>query len=200
MFIAGGSIVRNRHGNERNIESEHGEEIERYVRTLKDRCRAVFNTLPFNLTTNQMIIALVYAMHFKLHAFPAQDGLAATMSLHGMITGTTIDAHKPFIPPLGTYVQTHEQNDNTIATRTIGAKALRPTGNAQHGYFICRLLTGQRIVWNSWTEVPMKADVNSRVERIAENRDMNRHLFGDRHNDTEAQEKEKDVVSWVSDS
>eukprot|EP00178_Gracilaria_changii_P013526 TRINITY_DN381_c1_g1_i1.p1 TRINITY_DN381_c1_g1~~TRINITY_DN381_c1_g1_i1.p1 ORF type:complete len:1004 (-),score=118.29 TRINITY_DN381_c1_g1_i1:1292-3985(-) len=178
---------------------EHVPEIERYIRTLKERCRAVFNTLPFKRIPNRMIAELVYAMNFWLHAFPAQDGVSATMSPREMITGTTIDARKHCMVPFGAYVQTHEEHDNTLATRTIGAIALRPTGNTQGGHFFYSLMTGQRIVRNRWTEVPMPADVISRVERMAGNRAMNRLAFGDRHNDTEAPEEDGDVVSLVSD-
>ena len=39
----------------------------------------------------------------------------------------------------GEYAQVHESHDNTMTTRTTGAIVLRPTGNAQGGYYFMSL-------------------------------------------------------------
>lgn len=96
---------------------EHVPEIERYIRTLKERCRAVFNTLPFKRVPNRMLIELVYAMNFWLHSFPAQEGVSATISPRELVTDTAIDEKKHCVVPFGAYVQTHKEHDNTRPSR-----------------------------------------------------------------------------------
>lgn len=69
-------------GISRNVVSEDEKvpEIERHIRTMKELCLIVFNKLPFRRMASRMIVELVYAMIFWLHAFPAQDGLPAYIS------------------------------------------------------------------------------------------------------------------------
>ena len=62
------------------------------------------------------------------------------LSPREIITGSGIDFHKHCQLEFGSYVQTHEDHDNTMATRTIGAIALRPTGNSQGGYYFLACL------------------------------------------------------------
>ena len=73
-------------------------------------------------------------------------------------------------------VQTHEQHKNTIATRPIGALALRPTGNQQGGYYFYSLMSGQRLHRTHWTELPMPAEVRDRVHALARRARANRGL------------------------
>ena len=67
----------------------------------------------------------------------------------------------------GEYVQTHEEHDNSLNPRTIGALALRPTGNVQGGYLFFSLTTGKVINRMHWTPIPMPKEVIERVERMA---------------------------------
>lgn len=179
---------------------EHVPEIERHIRTVKERCRATFNSLPFRRMPARMVTELVYSMTFWLHAFPATDGVSATISPRELVTGIMLDAGKHCVIPFGAYVQTHEEHDSSMKTRTIGAVALRPSGNAQGGHYFMSLQTGRRLVRNHWTEVPMPVDVVKRVEDMAGNRTLNRLVFGDREN-TQVQEEEPsdDVAGSGSD-
>ena len=106
---------------------EHVPEIERHIRTLKERCRALFNMLPFKRMPNRMVVELVYAMNFWIQSFPARDGVSAYIIPRELVTGMMLDAGKHCVIPFGSYAQTHEIHDNTM---TIGAVAIRPTGNA----------------------------------------------------------------------
>lgn len=179
---------------------EHVPEVERFIRTLKERCRAVYNTLPFKRLPNRMVVELVYAMNFWLHAFPARDGVCSHISPRELITGMALDAKKHCVISFGTYVQTHEPHDNTMASRTIGAIALRPSGNAQGGHYFYSLATGRLIVRNNWTELPMPADVIARVEALAENKALNRLAFGDRRNIEQELDDHDEVISIPSGS
>jgi hypothetical protein len=67
-------------------------------------------------------------------------------------------------------------------TRAVGGIALRPTGNAQGGYFFFSLATGRRLNRNSWTELPMPSDVIAWVHKLARRSKANRDLlFAWRH-------------------
>ena len=69
------------------------------------------------------------------------DGISVTLSPRTIVTGQTVhhDRHCKF--DFGQYVQTHEPHDNTMAPRTVGALALRPTGNAQGSFYFLSLET-----------------------------------------------------------
>lgn len=170
---------------------EHVPEIERHIRTLKERCRAAYNALPFRKMPSRMMVELVYAMTFWIHAFPAIDGVSAAISPRELITGVNINAARHCVIPFGAYVQTHEPHDNSMESRTTGAIALRPTGNAQGGHYFFNLQTGRRISRNHWTEIPTPVEAIERVNRMAESSATNRLTFGNRKNvevdDEEAQ-------------
>lgn len=188
---------------------KHVPEVERHIRTLKERCRATYKSLPFRRMPSRLIFELVYSMTFWLHAFPARDGVSSSISPRELVSGVAIDATRHCVIPFGSYAQTHEQHDNSMTSRTIGALALRPTGNTQGGHHFFSLQTGRRIVRNRWTEVPMPMDVIERVNNMAENNFSNKLIFGDRENnersDSETVDQPDDSVdesngSWVADS
>ena len=54
-----------------------------------------------------------------------------------------------------------------MATRIIGAIALRLTGNTQGGYFFFSLVTGRVLNRGRWTSLPMPNEVIDRVHRMA---------------------------------
>jgi hypothetical protein len=124
---------------------EHVGEIERYIRTVKERCRSMFSVLPFAQVPPHMVIEMVYSSVFWLNSFPPRDGVSESMSPREIVTGQKVDYSKHCKLEFGTYVQTHEEHDNTMLSRTTGAVALRPTGNVQGGYYFMSLTTGRRI-------------------------------------------------------
>lgn len=73
---------------------EHVPEIERHIRTVKERCRATFNSLPFRRMPARMVTELVYSVTFWLHAFPATDGVSATTCLTTSLNESTRAGHR----------------------------------------------------------------------------------------------------------
>jgi hypothetical protein len=57
---------------------EHVPEIERYIRTSKDRTRSQYNNLPFSRVPRLIFIHLVKRAVFWLNSFPAGDGVLDT--------------------------------------------------------------------------------------------------------------------------
>jgi hypothetical protein len=137
----------------------------------------------------------VFAYHITIQASPESDGdrecqtgslLVACISCRRWNLSHTeslydqhwTDDHYQF----GEYVQTHEEHDNTMATRTVGALALRPTRNIQGSYYFLSFDTGRDINQTHATPLPMPNEVLDRVHRMArQQKAQPRLVFMDRH-------------------
>ena len=160
---------------------EHMGDVERYIRTIKECMRGVSNTIPFKRLTRNMVMELAKAVVYWLKSIPSNTGVSPTMSLRTIVTGQLLDYHKHCRYEFGEYVQTHEEHDNSLLSRTVGAIALRPTGNQQGGYFFMSLHTGHIINRLHATKMLMPAEVIIRVDQLAKAQNMIPSLaFGNR--------------------
>ena len=148
-------------------EDEHVPTIERYIRTLKERTRGTYNTLPFKMVPGMMIVEMVHGNNYWLNMFPANDGVSAAQSPRRIMTGQQGDYHLHCRLQFGEYVQVHESHDNSMTTRTTGAIALRPNGNVQGGFYFMSLTSGQRLNRFAWTPLPMPGEVIERVHLLS---------------------------------
>ena len=156
--------------------AEHVPEIERYIRTVKERTRATYNTLPFKAMPARLLIEMVCAAVFWLNVFPPADGVSTTASPRALVTGLQLDFRRHCRLEFGAYVQTHEDHDNSMQARTTGALALRPTGNQQGGYYFLSLTTGRVLTRARWTALNMPQEVIDRVHKLARRSKANRNL------------------------
>jgi len=115
-----------------------------------------------------MLIEMVMASVFWLNMFPPIDGVSDKLSPQAIVTGMTFDYNMHCQEEFGACVQTHEEHDNSMASRTVGAIALRPTGNAQGSHYFLSLATGWRIFRQRWTELPMLQDVINCVQTLVQ--------------------------------
>ena len=162
---------------------EHVGDVERYIRTMKERIRATYNTLPFKKIPGRLVIEMAKSAVFWLNGFPIASGVSQEASPRTIITGQKLDYSRHCKYQFGEYCQTHEEHDNSMNPRTIGALALRPTGNAQGSYYFLSLSTGGVINRLHATALPMPDDVIDRVHRMARQQKANPGLvFGDRNN------------------
>jgi hypothetical protein len=162
-------------------QDEHVPEIERFVRTVKDRARSAYNSLPFEHIPRLMVISLIANSVFWLNAFPRSSGVSDTLSPRYLLTGKQLDYTKHVRLEFGSYVQTHEEHSNDMRPRTIGAICLGPTGNEQGGHYFMSLATGRRLLRNRWTELPMPHDAIERVNEMGRRQKMPKTLtFADR--------------------
>ena len=145
----------------------HVPEVEREIRTIKERGRCVYATLPFKKIPAMMVDALVVHAVKWLNSFPATDSVIGEMSPRELMTGVPVDFAKHCKLEFGEYVPTHEEHDNSMTSRTIGAIALTATMNEQGGYYFMNLSSGLRIHRKQWTQLPMPDDVIERVHEIA---------------------------------
>ena len=149
----------------------HVGEVERSVRTIKERLRSCVHGLPFKRLPKLMITHMVADTVRCLNQFPWQHGVSDKLSPTSIITGAASPDFNNMRLEFGTYVQVFEDNDptNTPKARSLGAIALNPTGNAQGDYFFMSLATGAKISRHQWTELPLTDTAIARVEAIALN-------------------------------
>ena len=147
----------------------HVGEVERSIRTIKERLRSCVHGLPFRRLPKLMITHIVSDAVRCLNQFPHATGISSTMSPLTIVTGSNTPDYNAMRLELGTYVQVFEDHDptNTPRSRSLGAIALCPTGNAQGDYYFLSLSTGARISRHNWTVLPLSDTAIARVEALA---------------------------------
>jgi len=108
-------------------QDEHVPEIEKYIQTVKERIRAMTNTLPFEQLPHCLIVEIAYNAIFWLNCFPHKEGIHTTLSPCTIVTGSKIDFNKHCKLQFPSYVQMHEQHNNSLLPWMTGAIALHPT-------------------------------------------------------------------------
>ena len=122
-----------------NCESkkEHVPEIERFIRSVKERVRSARSTMLFKRISKLMIVHLFASDIFWLNAFTPSTpgaGLSDTKGPGKIILGNTVDYKKVCRLQPGEYVQVHQEDEprNTIAIDwTVRAISLGPQYNLQ---------------------------------------------------------------------
>jgi hypothetical protein len=146
-------------------------EIERSIRTVKERLCSCVHGLPFCRLPKIMITHMVVMDSVRcLNQFPSANDISTTMSPSTIVTGIATPDYYAMRVELGTpYVQVFEDNDrsNTPRSRSMGALALSPTGKAQGDYYFLSLSTGARISRHNWTILSIPDTAIARVEALA---------------------------------
>ena len=153
---------------------DHVGEVERSIRTIKERIRCDIHELPFRRITRVMTKELVNKATQDLNRFPPGDGLSKTVSPFSIITGKPNPDYHRFKLDFGTLAMVFEENQRTNNNDTRGTEAiaLTPTGNSQGSYYFMSLRTGERITREQYTALPMTDAAIARVEQIAKNENM----------------------------
>ena len=89
--------------------NEHVPEIERSFRVIKERSRAIRNSLLYLTMTKIMVVELIYFVVHWLNAFPVKSGVSETLSATAIVTGTSPDYKKYYRLKFGYYVQMYEK-------------------------------------------------------------------------------------------
>jgi Reverse transcriptase (RNA-dependent DNA polymerase)/Zinc knuckle len=146
----------------------HVGEIERSIRTIKERLRSMVHGLPFKRLPKLMIVHMVSDTVRCLNQFPWKHGISETLSPSAIVVGYANPDFNNMRIEFGTYAQVFEEQQitNTPRARTLGAIALNPTGNAQGDYFFMSLATGNKISRHNWTELPITDTAIARVEAL----------------------------------
>ena len=153
---------------------DHVGQVERSIRTIKERVRALVHGLPYRRYPSLLVREIVAHAVRTLNQLPSRKGVSTTMSPRKIVTGLPDPDFNNMRIKFGHYAQIFEERrrTNTTAPRTIGAIALNPTGNTQGSYYFLSLDTGARVTRQQWTELPITQAVIDRVEELAEQQDQ----------------------------
>ena len=152
---------------------EHVGDIKRYIRTVKDRMRATYNTLPFQKIPARLVIEMAKTTVFWLNAFQSAGGASRQMSPRTIVTGQQVDYKRHCRFQFGEYAQTHEEHNNSMNPRTIGAIALRPVGNGQGSFYFMSITTGRVLNRLHAMALPMPDEVIDKIHRMARQQKTN---------------------------
>jgi len=146
--------------------NEHAPEVERQNRVIKERARAVIQTMLYERIPKKMRIALVQYTVFWLNNIPKEG---QDQSPKEIIMGEQkLDAKYICKLPFGAYAQVYEDREitNTMLPRTTGAINLGPS-NLRGGHKFLSLETGEILMRRRWTEMPVPTDVVARLEEMS---------------------------------
>ena len=176
---------------------EHVGDIERYIRTVKERMRATYNTLPFQKIPVRLVIEMAKTAVFWLNAFPAAGGTSRELSPRTIVTGQQVDYKRHCRFQFGEYAQTHEEHNNSMNPRTVGAIALRPVGNGQGSFYFMSITTGRVLNRLHATALPMPDEVIDKIHRMARQQKTNPGLvFADRNLNPDGYDDDEDDETY----
>ena len=146
---------------------EHVGDIERYICTVKERMRAIYNTMPFHKVPVRLVIKMAKTAVFWLDAFPVSGGASGNLSPRTILTGQKVDYKRHCRFQFGEYTQTNEEHNNSMNPRTVGALAVRPVGNGQGSFYFLSISTGRVLNRLHATALPMPDDIIEKIRRMA---------------------------------
>ena len=128
--------------------NEHVAKIERRIRVVKERARAIINTLPYRRLPKRMVVKVMYFVTMWLNSFPVNNGISRKFSPRELLKRHALDATHHCRALFGAYCGVHDEHSpsNTMQRRTHAAICLGPTGNIQGSYKFFCLTTGRKIV------------------------------------------------------
>jgi hypothetical protein len=115
------------------VARKHVGKIERFIRTIKERSRALVSDLPYTMLPRQVIIHLVYFAVLWLNSLPAAAGVSNKYSPREILLGREHDFENHCKTTFSSYVEAHDNPTitNTMRPRTFPGIFLGPTGNRQ---------------------------------------------------------------------
>ena len=125
----------------------HFGEIERSNRTVLEHVRACTHGLLFRRLPKLLITSIVADVIRCLNILLATNGVSPSISPESIVTGSPPLDYNRLHLEFGSYVQLFDDASPTITlcSRTFGAIALHPTGNAQGDYYFLSLASGARL-------------------------------------------------------
>jgi hypothetical protein len=88
---------------------EHVPKIKRQICVIKERGRALLNTLPFTKMPQIILIELIYHVVLWLNAFPSKSGVSETLSPWEIVLRYKLDFKKHCKAPFGSYCEAHNK-------------------------------------------------------------------------------------------
>ena len=150
---------------------QHVPVIENKIRQVKERVRAILNTLPFNLPSTMMKHLVSYAVS-SLNMMPCGTRVD-NISPREAFTGRKIDYKRDLKVAFGDYIQANvpnvsDQDVKSLKSQTVGAIAIGSVGNLQGSIKAIDLSSMQVITRDKFTILPMPPSVIDYLNGIAE--------------------------------
>ena len=125
----------------------------------------------------QLVIKMAKTAVFWPNVFPVMGGASQDISPRTIITGQQVDykCHCRF--EFGEYVQTHEEHNNSMNPRTVGALALCPAGNGQGSFYFLSISAARVLNRLHATALPMPDSIIDKVPRMARQQKNNHGLI-----------------------
>jgi hypothetical protein len=146
---------------------EHVPEVERQNRVIKERARAIIQTLPYRKLPKKMRVSIIQYVVYWMNNLPKEEQAESPREI--IFNTPKLDFKTVCKLPFGAYVQVHDEAmiTNTMEPRTTGAINLGPTGNIQGAHKFFSLATGEILTRKKWTELPVPSEVLIRLEEMA---------------------------------
>ena len=144
---------------------------------VKERMWAIYNTLPFQKIPAWLVIEMGKTAVFWLNAFPAAGGVSQDLNPHTILTGQQLDYKRHCHFQFGEYIQTHEEHNNSMNPRIIGAIALRPARNGQGSFYFLSITTVRVLNRLHATPLPLPDEVIDKIHRMARQQKNNPGLI-----------------------
>ena len=156
-----------------NIDSRgggsHVPAVERKIRTIKERVRAVLNMLPYGLT-EAMEEWLIKSAVYKINLIPTRNSILFE-SPRERLMGKRISVKTDLKHGFGDYVQVHAAVfDNSMKPRTAAGVALMPSGSTDGSWYYLLLKTNKVVRRRRATELPMPDEVINLLDNRAAKR------------------------------
>lgn len=175
VHIDGESAVNSDYVKDRinNIDSRgggsHVPAIERKIRTIKERVRAVLNMLPYGLTEG-MEEWLIKSAVYKLNLIPTRNSILFE-SPRERLMGKRISVKTDLKHGFGDYVHVHNAVfNNSMQPRTAAGLALMPSGSTDGSWYYLLLKTNKIVRRRRASELPMPDEVISLLDNRAAKR------------------------------
>ena len=137
---------------------------------------------------------------FWLNAFPVSGGVSQDLSPCTILMGQQVDYKRDCRFQFGEYTQTHEEHNNSMNPRTVGALALRPVGNGQGSFYFLSIATGRVLNRLHTMALPMPDDVIDKLHRMARQQKNNLGLvFADRNLNPDEYDDDEDDETYHDD-
>ena len=122
---------------------------------IKERVRAVYNSLLYKKMPARMIVKMVYNAIYWINAVPARECVSEIHGPSTIVTGQMAKYNTHCKLEFGTYCQVYRDTNNSMTSRTVGAQATRPMGNIKGGHYCLLLETRKRISGYKFTALPV---------------------------------------------
>ena len=103
---------------------EHIPEVERYIHTLKECMRSIYNTLQIKKYPKCLLIELVYMQNVCLNVLPHPDGISKVQSPKELIMSFRVEFAHHCNLEFSEFMHMHKEHSNRIEPCTVGALAL----------------------------------------------------------------------------